>query len=712
MADKETFKVTEKTAKYRTEIQQVGNSICNDSLMISSVSRESNPGEDASVEDNGEDDPGEDYGRVVKPPHPNPPRSPLNMATVDRSWEQDLDDADDEMDPWNTSQESFVTLSREAQPGETAEKIPPPIWYGKPYLGMTQSGFLRPPSSSANRGPTAPVNNGDNQRAASDVDHAAEASEDDRAYSPRKQTPEEHTPREKTPIESKADAILKWLHSSANVPAVPPEDIAKKEYDEALADLKSVLGNTDSDLASVSENIDNNNNNKSNLNVFGNRDNKSTAKQAQEDTTAASELPRLPGLNLGNQRPEDHEDKRTLVEEFTTAGRNSILPGLRLLEAACKKDGEEKPEDEMVADDSSEIISDEGCCKTMQDFFADFCNYVQQMMFVSGEIGEPSTETTTMIEGIVQQQVIEILSRATELANRAGTKSIPIEHLIFLIRGDKAKVSRLRTFLSWKDVRKNVKDSEDSKGGGGDDFAAGADDLAGGPQGAAQNPADAAAKNMNKTKKAKVRLPWDVPSFYQFQLPEREDDEGDEEEEEMNLATLQRLKNADERTKNMTREEYVHFSECRQASFTFRKGKRFREWAGFGVVTDSKPNDDIVDILGFLTFEIVQTLTEEALKVKADEDAYMKNNSPAGGGRGGAHGGGDKDEAGGGDDNSNPLKRKRDHMGLFNLVEEERVPVQPKHIQEAFRRLQQPDKKMKPFGNFQRHHMRRPLKLI
>ena len=304
------------------------------------------------------------------------------------------------------------------------------------------------------------------------------------------------------------------------------------------------------------------------------------------------------------------------------------------------------------------------------------------------------------------------LSRATELANRAGTKSIPIEHLIFLIRHDKAKVSRLRTFLSWKDVRKNVKDSEDSKGGGGDEFAAGADDLAGGTQGATQNPADAAAKNMNKTKKAKVRLPWDVPSYYQFQLPEREDDEGDEEEEEMNLATLQRLKNADERTKNMTREEYVHFSECRQASFTFRKGKRFREWAGFGVVTDSKPNDDIVDILGFLTFEIVQTLTEEALKVKADEDAYMKNNSRGGNGRGGANGGADKDDGGGGDDSSNPLKRKRDNMGLFNLVEEERVPVQPKHIQEAFRRLQQPDKKMKPFANSQRHQIRRPLKLI
>ena len=90
----------------------------------------------------------------------------------------------------------------------------------------------------------------------------------------------------------------------------------------------------------------------------------------------------------------------------------------------------------------------------------------------------------------------------------------------------------------------------------------------------------------SKNKKAKVGLPWDVSSFYSEQVPEREDEE-DEEEEEMNAATLQRLKQADERTKGMNAEEYLHFSECRQASFTFRKGKRFREWAGFGVVTDS-----------------------------------------------------------------------------------------------------------------------------
>lgn len=316
------------------------------------------------------------------------------------------------------------------------------------------------------------------------------------------------------------------------------------------------------------------------------------------------------------------------------------------------------------------------------------------MMFVSGETSDPSPETTTIIEDIVQQQVKEMLYQSTLLANRAGVRSIGIEHLMFLIRHDTAKVSRLKTFLSWKDVRKSAKDSDDKPGGGDPATDLAPEDMASGGPGGPTNPADAAAKGMNKHKKAKVRLPWDVSSFFNIQLPEREDDEADEEDEEMTAATLQRLKNADERTKNMTKEEYVHWSECRQASFTFRKGKRFREWAGFGVVTDSKPNDDIVDILGFLTFEIVQTLTEEALKVKQQEDAYVKANGMTSG------------------EDGNTIKRQREIGGLFERSEEERTPIQPNHVREAFRRLQEPDLRTKRMSFAVRGPPRRTLKLI
>jgi transcription initiation protein SPT3 len=120
-------------------------------------------------------------------------------------------------------------------------------------------------------------------------------------------------------------------------------------------------------------------------------------------------------------------------------------------------------------------------------------------------------------------------------------------------------------------------------------------------------------KTAPANKKARLTLPWEVQSYFSETVSEREGEEN-EEEEEQNEASLAHLAFADERTKNMSREEYMIWSKCRQASFTFQKGKRFREWSGVGVVTDNIPNDDVVDTLGFLTCEIVQTLSVPILR--------------------------------------------------------------------------------------------------
>lgn len=307
------------------------------------------------------------------------------------------------------------------------------------------------------------------------------------------------------------------------------------------------------------------------------------------------------------------------------------------------------------------------------------------MMFVSGESGDPSAETTGIIEEIVRQQVVEILTQCNETAIRRGSRSIGVVDLFFLIRKDIAKTARLKTFLSWKDVRKTAKDTDEK--GGDADIGAGDDPIAGGevPGAAGPTVGDAAKRN----KRNKIILPWDVQSFFAEQVPEREDEE-DDNEGEQNEAALERLKAADERTKDMTREEYVHWSECRQASFTFRKGKRFREWAGFGMHTDSKPNDDIIDILGFLTFEMVQTLTEEALKVKAEDDLH-------------------KSKTGGED--SKDKKRKRE-TSLFDPPKEGHAPVGPTHVQEAYRRLQKKANKPKVWMGGQKALQRTKVQLI
>lgn len=206
------------------------------------------------------------------------------------------------------------------------------------------------------------------------------------------------------------------------------------------------------------------------------------------------------------------------------------------------------------------------------------------------------------------------------LALRRSSKYLMPEDLIFLIRYDRAKVNRLRTYLSWKDVRKNAKDSGGEGPGGpstGGDAGEGIEDTA--------------VDGPLRANKRKMKLPWELSAMF-FEYPRMSnpgngDDAEDEDEDtiETNEDSLRRLKEADETTRRMTREEYVFYSECRQASFTFRKGmlifnpaKRFREFIHANNYLDVKPSDDTIDILGFLAFEVVHELCTSAMRIKRE----------------------------------------------------------------------------------------------
>ena len=79
-----------------------------------------------------------------------------------------------------------------------------------------------------------------------------------------------------------------------------------------------------------------------------------------------------------------------------------------------------------------------------------------------------------------------------------------------------------------------------------------------------------------KAQKITVKLPWEITSIYSEVLKQsghQSDDEEDEDDIEAHEASVQRLKEADDATRQMTREEYQHYSDCRQASFTYRKGQ-------------------------------------------------------------------------------------------------------------------------------------------
>ena len=175
-----------------------------------------------------------------------------------------------------------------------------------------------------------------------------------------------------------------------------------------------------------------------------------------------------------------------------------------------------------------------------------------------------------------------------------------------------------------------------------------------------------------KPGKRYVALPWDVSSFYSVQAPELAD--ANDVDDVNDEATLRRLELNDLRTRDMTREEYAVWAECRHASFTWRKSKRFKEWAKLADVHDGgRVGEDVIDILGFLTAEMVQRLGVDARKVLEEEEGAVATDVGKG-------------------------QRREREGGLFALDKEAKRPIERRHVQEAFRRLQGPNRRMRAFG--------------
>lgn len=68
------------------------------------------------------------------------------------------------------------------------------------------------------------------------------------------------------------------------------------------------------------------------------------------------------------------------------------------------------------------------------------------------------------------------MTQATEIAALRNSRTISTEDLLFIVRKSKDKVFRLKEFLSWKEVRKNVKSSAASSSGPANQADAVADD--------------------------------------------------------------------------------------------------------------------------------------------------------------------------------------------------------------------------------------------
>lgn len=276
---------------------------------------------------------------------------------------------------------------------------------------------------------------------------------------------------------------------------------------------------------------------------------------------------------------------------------------------------------------------------------------------------------------------------SSSVVQKRGTRNISPEDLLFLLRHDVNRSTRLKEFLSWKDVRKNAKASGGS----------GAENNTNGTAAGSENNLDdsglvaeieedaktlAAADDLNfdeekekdedededrgkikisqstslnsnvqiGPKRRHLGLFWDLGHSLLADLPGTSGNFNDgtsitsydsRDQATCYRETLRRLRYADLVTLSMSQAEYMEYSECRQASFTYKKGRKFREWLvggtarigtlALGTIASgsardlTRLTDDTMEILGFLAYEIVQKLTEVSLAVKYESEKRERN---------------------------------------------------------------------------------------
>jgi transcription initiation protein SPT3 len=208
---------------------------------------------------------------------------------------------------------------------------------------------------------------------------------------------------------------------------------------------------------------------------------------------------------------------------------------------------------------------------------------------------------------LVLSEIRMIIHNAAKTAANRNIRNFSTEDIVFALRHHESLIIKLRDFLAWKDVRKNVKGSNDNEPANSTVFAV--------------------AEEFNRP----LRFSWE-PSYTALDhvphalLQYYEDFPVSPVTIKLDLLDKtcaddpieKELQFFDQVTRNMTTSEYLEFSECRQASFTLKRSKKFREWISLSQITDYRLNDDCIELLGFIAWEFVQELTSTGLRLQSE----------------------------------------------------------------------------------------------
>lgn len=230
------------------------------------------------------------------------------------------------------------------------------------------------------------------------------------------------------------------------------------------------------------------------------------------------------------------------------------------------------------------------------------------MMFTFGDVRDVLSGSSAFVEELVRSQLLDLLKRAAGVTVKRSSRSVSVEDILWLVRHDPLKKRRLSEFLRWRDVRKNIRDAEEET------IDADVEDEL----------PDSEGRTLAKGNTEPSLAAADVQAFESTDASDADsiDDRAYRQE------TRQRLLEADRITRGMTRSAYVDYSECRQASFVFKKAKRFRDWLslGDGVAADGsvvRVSEDAIEVLGYIAWEIVRRITVAGCAIRKKSESQQ-----------------------------------------------------------------------------------------
>ncbi|XP_068183670.1 transcription initiation protein SPT3 homolog [Antennarius striatus] len=216
-----------------------------------------------------------------------------------------------------------------------------------------------------------------------------------------------------------------------------------------------------------------------------------------------------------------------------------------------------------------------------------FIPELQSMMFALGDARRPLHETAALVEDIVHTQLIAMLHQACEGAALRGSRVISAEDILFLMRRDKRKVSRILKYLQFRDYKSKLLkcvEEEDS-----------------------QIETGAAGGNQRRQKLAQDFLVWMDQTGELLSLAERP---------EVDLVKQERMERLERQTRSMDQAQYSEFCESRQLSFA-KKASKFRDWLDCSSL-ELKPNSMAMEIMSYLAYETVAQIVDLSLLVKQE----------------------------------------------------------------------------------------------